>query len=65
MLDIDFFKQYNDTYGHLVGDRILKPFAQPLNTISSNRTVLGAGVAKFVISLQSSGEQARRLRNDR
>jgi len=71
ILDIDFFKQYNDTYGHQAGDRALVRVAEEIR----NHTKRGGdfcaryGGEEFVIILPSTGrtgafEFAERLRGD-
>lgn len=63
MLDIDHFKQYNDTYGHLVGDRILRALCTAIKHHIKNTDAVGRwGGEEFVISLPgASGAEALRV----
>lgn len=63
MLDIDFFKQFNDTYGHLVGDRILKTLCTAIRHHIKQSDAVGRwGGEEFVISLPgASGAQAAQV----
>jgi diguanylate cyclase (GGDEF)-like protein len=52
MLDIDLFKQVNDTHGHSVGDEVLKSFSKLIqSSIRSSDTLLRWGGEEFLILL--------------
>ena len=53
LVDVDFFKAYNDTYGHLLGDDCLKQVATILKSMGRVKTDLVAryGGEEFVIVL--------------
>jgi diguanylate cyclase (GGDEF)-like protein len=58
-IDIDYFKQVNDTYGHDAGDRVLCYLAQALkrNTRSSD-IVCRYGGEEFIVVLDNAGIEA-------
>lgn len=59
MLDIDYFKKVNDTYGHLVGDDVLKSVADTLSTHAQPPAFVGRyGGEEFLIVTESSGRPA-------
>jgi diguanylate cyclase (GGDEF)-like protein len=53
MIDIDHFKQYNDTYGHQAGDAALRTVAQLLKTFTRRPLDIAAryGGEEFVVVL--------------
>ena len=63
LMDIDHFKSVNDTYGHGVGDEVLKVFAERLKSkLRSIDTVARYGGEEFVVILPDvSVERAYRV----
>jgi diguanylate cyclase (GGDEF)-like protein/PAS domain S-box-containing protein len=62
MLDVDLFKQYNDLYGHLQGDKCLSDIAQALSqaAVGPRDVVARFGGEEFVILLPETDAQGAR-----
>ncbi|PLY09328.1 MAG: hypothetical protein C0626_10060 [Arcobacter sp.] len=63
MIDIDNFKSFNDTYGHEVGDKILKIFAKCINELLIQDEIFGRlGGEEFAIALPNTTlEEAQKV----
>lgn len=70
LCDIDFFKPYNDTYGHQAGDEVLKKVARMISeNLRAGDAAYRYGGEEFLIilpgqSLQSAGIVGERLRRN-
>jgi diguanylate cyclase (GGDEF)-like protein len=68
MIDIDRFKKVNDSYGHLVGNRVLQALAERCQSAIRDTDIVGRyGGEEFVVllpenNLSSALEAAERLR---
>lgn len=57
LIDIDYFKKVNDTYGHLVGDDVLRHIAKTISGILRSSDVLGRyGGEEFCAFLPNTNE---------
>lgn len=55
MIDIDYFKRYNDTYGHIAGDSIIKTVADILKESTGCKGVtIRYGGEEFLILLENT-----------
>ncbi|CAN5155856.1 Wsp signal transduction system regulator diguanylate cyclase WspR [soil metagenome] len=67
MVDVDNFKQYNDSFGHLAGDEVLKRIAQTLRDCLHRPADLAArfGGEEFVVVLPGTEARGARVVGER
>jgi diguanylate cyclase (GGDEF)-like protein len=69
MLDVDDFKKFNDTYGHDVGDEVLKLVASRIHGVNGGGTAYRYGGEEFCIvfprrNIDQTVEHLERIREE-
>ena len=66
LLDVDHFKEYNDTFGHVAGDDVLRMLSQVLLTQGRETDFFARyGGEEFVIILPHTGSEGARILAER
>ena len=66
LIDVDFFKQVNDTYGHAVGDRVLQSLAQLIKgSVRDFDMVFRYGGEELLVLLPYTNAQGAQVLGDR
>ncbi|MCP4467582.1 MAG: GGDEF domain-containing protein [Halieaceae bacterium] len=58
MIDVDRFKRFNDTYGHEVGDQVLKLVASRVRSVKGGGTAYRYGGEEFCVVFPRKGVEA-------
>ncbi len=63
MVDVDFFKQYNDTYGHQAGDKALRKVAQAIKSMAKRPAdfVARYGGEEFIVLLPETDPEGVKM----
>ena len=62
LIDVDFFKQINDTYGHDAGDQVIRQVSELLRRSVRSADLVGRlGGDEFVLLVQLPGEAATQM----
>lgn len=66
LIDVDFFKKFNDTYGHQQGDEVLKSLAKLAKSVSRETDLVARyGGEEFVVILPETNLEGAILHADR
>lgn len=59
MMDVDYFKRYNDTYGHIQGDYVLQSIGAVLKETASEQDIFTAryGGEEFIVIIQNKNPE--------
>ena len=66
LIDIDHFKNINDTYGHILGDLVIKKVASIIKTIGNKNSINGRfGGEEFILLLPNTDKNSAKIESER